>query len=228
MKKKITYYDVLDVEKDASVEDIKIAYIQKAKEIHPDIKGNSYTANKKMALLNKAYQVLIDPISRQNYYERLEQIKFRDMEDIHSTDNKKQEIRHSKMKWPTILFLIIIFYIVNLFIQTKLNKNNIPGVIPTASNNSSGINSSVSYPTSIPEPTIECTGPDGKHLYVTQKACDDFNNAWKSIPTPTPQQATENNKQYGGNSCGVNSHLSSGFCVCDSRYNRNHNTGVCE
>lgn len=28
------------------------------------------------------------------------------------------------------------------------------------------------------QPLIDCTGPDGKHLQVTQKQCDDFNAAW--------------------------------------------------
>ena len=32
---------------------------------------------------------------------------------------------------------------------------------------------------------IDCTGPDGKHLQITQQDCEDFNNAWK--PTPIPQ-----------------------------------------
>src|SRR5438105_2148822 len=53
-------------------------------------------------------------------------------------------------------------------------------------------------PTDIPEPTdipkvtkssktyttterkIDCVGPDGKHLFVTQKQCDSFNNSWAS------------------------------------------------
>lgn len=36
-----------------------------------------------------------------------------------------------------------------------------------------------------PEPKIDCTGPDGKHLQITQKECEDFNNAWKGIkPSP--------------------------------------------
>ncbi len=26
--------------------------------------------------------------------------------------------------------------------------------------------------------TIDCIGPDGKHLQVTQQECDNFNNAW--------------------------------------------------
>jgi hypothetical protein len=39
---------------------------------------------------------------------------------------------------------------------------------------------------------IDCVGPDGKHLQLSQQDCDNFNNAWKSTPTSTPQQAPSN------------------------------------
>lgn len=32
------------------------------------------------------------------------------------------------------------------------------------------------------EQTIDCTGPDGKHLQITQKQCDEFNAAWNNVP----------------------------------------------
>lgn len=41
-------------------------------------------------------------------------------------------------------------------------------------------------PTSQTESIIDCTGPDGKHLFVTQKTCDDFNKAWSPTPSPSP------------------------------------------
>lgn len=34
-------------------------------------------------------------------------------------------------------------------------------------------------------PTVDCVGPDGKHLYITEEACNSFNRAWYT-PTPTP------------------------------------------
>lgn len=45
---------------------------------------------------------------------------------------------------------------------------------------------------SVGENTIDCVGPDGKHLRVTQKDCDSFNNAWKPTQAQV-QQNTENN-----------------------------------
>ncbi|MCL5676025.1 MAG: CAP domain-containing protein [Patescibacteria group bacterium] len=42
------------------------------------------------------------------------------------------------------------------------------------------------YPAEKQDPKIDCVGPDGKHLQITQKECNDFNNAWNGIrPTPT-------------------------------------------
>lgn len=34
-------------------------------------------------------------------------------------------------------------------------------------------------------PTIDCIGPDGKHLNISQQQCDEFNKAWATA-TPTP------------------------------------------
>lgn len=37
--------------------------------------------------------------------------------------------------------------------------------------------------------TIDCVGPDGKHLKISQDQCDSFNKAWATA-TPTPSPAT--------------------------------------
>lgn len=46
--------------------------------------------------------------------------------------------------------------------------------------------------TTYSNPKVDCTGPDGKHLQITQKECDDFNNAWN---TPKVQPKPSNNPQ---------------------------------
>jgi len=52
-----------------------------------------------------------------------------------------------------------------------------------------------------PANTIDCIGPDGKHLQVTQTQCDDFNKAWKNYyPFPTSTQNTFSNNQETTNS----------------------------
>jgi hypothetical protein len=51
------------------------------------------------------------------------------------------------------------------------------------------------------DPLIDCIGPDGKHLQLTQKACDDFNAAWRNKPvvTQNPTQQYNSGNQAGQN-----------------------------
>jgi len=79
------------------------------------------------------------------------------------------------------------------------------------------------------EPLVDCVGPDKKHLQVTQKVCDDFNNAWK--PTPTPIARTDIfsfSETTTCESCPANSHCSYGSCSCNDGYVKNYGNGECE
>ena len=264
MKKRITYYDILGITESATIDEIKKAYRQKAKEIHPDINGNSDTANMKMALLNKAYRTLIDPLTRQQYDKRLEKISLINSQKkekknyspnpVKNTNNYSSAPGKNTMpaggfsigRWGIVIFIILLLLGLNFLLQTKTHSNTTP--VPTtpspAVNDSSGINDQqqndpFTDPTAASEPTIDCTGPDGKHLFITQKACDNFNNAWKPTPifTPNPvplqqqpvDEQSQNNQPTPENSCGLNSYLSQGiYCSCNPGYRKNHNTGNCE
>jgi molecular chaperone DnaJ len=62
------YYEVLDVEKSASENDIKKAYKKKAMQYHPDrYKGDKAEAEEKFKELNEAYSILSDPSQKQIY-----------------------------------------------------------------------------------------------------------------------------------------------------------------
>jgi len=62
------YYDILDVDKDASKEDIKKAYRKKAKKYHPDKNpDNQEEAREKFKKISEAYEVLADDEKRQRY-----------------------------------------------------------------------------------------------------------------------------------------------------------------
>lgn len=65
MKK--TYYDILGIKQSATQAEIKTAYRKKALEAHPDRGGS----NAKMALVNKAYQMLKVPSTRAAYDQRV-------------------------------------------------------------------------------------------------------------------------------------------------------------
>lgn len=63
----IDYYDILGVSKNASADDIKKAYRQKARKLHPDLNPNDKEAHRKFQQLNEANEVLSDPEKRAKY-----------------------------------------------------------------------------------------------------------------------------------------------------------------
>src|ERR1700712_5131893 len=63
----IDYYKVLEIEKNASQEQIKKAYRKLARKFHPDINPNDKEANKKFQQINEANEVLSDPEKRKKY-----------------------------------------------------------------------------------------------------------------------------------------------------------------
>ena len=61
------YYEVLGVSKDASQEEIRLAFRRLAKEYHPDRNPDDPSAEAKFKEINEAYEVLSDPAKRSNY-----------------------------------------------------------------------------------------------------------------------------------------------------------------
>lgn len=66
MTAKRDYYDILDVSKGASAEEIKKAYRKKALEFHPD-RNKSADAEEKFKEVNEAYEVLSDSQKKKAY-----------------------------------------------------------------------------------------------------------------------------------------------------------------
>lgn len=63
----IDYYKILELDKSASVEDIKKAYRKQARKHHPDLNLNDEAAKKKFQQINEANEVLSDPEKRKKY-----------------------------------------------------------------------------------------------------------------------------------------------------------------
>ncbi len=74
----MSYYDILNVNKSASLEDIKKSFRNIAKKVHPDKGGDQ----KEFILLNEAYETLIDIDKRKEYDLKLNQIKTNNLSDI--------------------------------------------------------------------------------------------------------------------------------------------------
>ena len=60
------YYEILEVNRKSSVQDIKLNFRRLAKEYHPD-KNKSAEAEDKFKDINEAYAVLMDPEKRRKY-----------------------------------------------------------------------------------------------------------------------------------------------------------------
>jgi DnaJ-class molecular chaperone len=65
------YYEVLELGRSASAEEIKTAYRRLAMAWHPDRNGGSAEAEEKFKAISQAYSVLSDESSRRAYDERL-------------------------------------------------------------------------------------------------------------------------------------------------------------
>ena len=62
-----TYYEILGIDRNASLTKIKEAYRNMMKHHHPDLHENSEESTAQSQILNKAYAVLKDPIQRYEY-----------------------------------------------------------------------------------------------------------------------------------------------------------------
>lgn len=60
-------YEVLEVSRDASADDIKAAYRRLARRFHPDVNPGDHEAEEKFKEIGQAYSVLSDPEKRANY-----------------------------------------------------------------------------------------------------------------------------------------------------------------
>ena len=67
MAEKRDYYEVLELQKGASEDEIKKAFKKLAKKYHPDMNPGDKTAEEKFKELNEAYAVLSDPEQRAKY-----------------------------------------------------------------------------------------------------------------------------------------------------------------
>jgi hypothetical protein len=69
----LTYYDVLDLDRDATADEIKEAYYRLAREFHPDVAKDDPDVAQKFAVVNEAYRVLTDSQRRHQYDRTLPQ-----------------------------------------------------------------------------------------------------------------------------------------------------------
>lgn len=79
----MNYYDILNISKTASKEEIKKAYRKASLKHHPDRGGNTEEFQK----VNRAYEVLSDPMKKRDYDMKMSNPFFRQDSNIFSSDN---------------------------------------------------------------------------------------------------------------------------------------------
>lgn len=64
------YYEILEVARDATTEEIKKQFRRLARECHPDVAGDDPNAAERFAKVREAYETLVDPVRRARYDRR--------------------------------------------------------------------------------------------------------------------------------------------------------------
>jgi hypothetical protein len=69
----MTYYDVLNLDRDATPDDVRASYHDLARQYHPDVAGQDPKVTQRFALINEAYRILSDQQRRYQYDRTLPQ-----------------------------------------------------------------------------------------------------------------------------------------------------------
>ncbi|MEK4628194.1 DnaJ domain-containing protein [Solibacillus sp. FSL R7-0682] len=84
-----THYDTLAVSKDASQDQIKLAYRALSKKYHPDVNGGSKDAEKIFLEVQEAYTILKNKTSREEYDLKLENSTYHTSKNVEFTNSKQ-------------------------------------------------------------------------------------------------------------------------------------------
>jgi len=113
----MNYYEILEVESNASPQEIKQAYRRLAKQFHPDSQHDR-ADHERIITLNAAYEILSDPENRHIYDQKIRQkvtnsVEYRQEKSHNATqfyrDNRKQQkdTEFSQLQWLTEVYFPI-------------------------------------------------------------------------------------------------------------------------
>lgn len=106
------YYEILEVNENASKEVIDKAYKVLAKKYHPDLQEekNKKAAEEKIKSLNEAYEILSNPKKKQAYDAKIARLK-------QEEENRKQ------VDIKTMLIILVMYMQDNIQIYKEKQKN---------------------------------------------------------------------------------------------------------
>lgn len=146
-----SYYDVLQVSRTAPQSEIRSAYRRLAQRYHPDRSPDNAHAPKVMAHLNKAYEVLSDPVQR---IEHDRWLRHREAPRQATVSVSRSPVRERIARWPWVLLFATITCGV-LSMATVLYKTlpQSPGHPSRSAPSAEGLSLRVSHTLQIPATT---------------------------------------------------------------------------
>ncbi len=130
----MTFYEILEVNENASKEVIHMAYKALCKKYHPDIfSGDTKYAEEQMKRINTAYDVLSDDVKRKEYDISLKGYRDKKQEDepidISKKISKIQSNKKKKIIISIILFVVLLIaVIVGILIINNIHQNDLDEV----------------------------------------------------------------------------------------------------
>lgn len=92
------YYKILGLQPDATIEQLKKAYRNKARQYHPDLNSRNDAAEIFIAI-NEAYEYLEKYIDRKSGKDEAQQKLVREWEEYRRAEARKRAYRHAKAKY---------------------------------------------------------------------------------------------------------------------------------
>jgi curved DNA-binding protein CbpA len=89
------YYEILQVPIDASIERIKAAFRRLARQYHPDVNPSDPSAGEKFREIERAYEVLRDPVLRQQY-DRENNFRAGEISGVGATGHYERGLRYER------------------------------------------------------------------------------------------------------------------------------------
>ncbi len=114
------YYNLLEIPLDATTDEIRRSYFLAAKKFHPD-KNPDVKSNEKFILIQKAYDILIDPVRRKEYDEQF------------SENEKKSQFLKMKLQFSRSAIPIIegnqkIYTLLDISTKNGLEPSSFPPI----------------------------------------------------------------------------------------------------
>ena len=107
MTRQSSYYDLFGVSRSATANEIRAAYVALMKKYHPDAAGaGDAVADQRVALLNRCYSVLKDPLKRAEYDAKLA-LKSREIHAVSRSQEQKvvQSPGPLHSRWAVLLLV---------------------------------------------------------------------------------------------------------------------------